>query len=165
MTKLQLWIAGVLAVVILVVAGYCAGMKHQATNDKLAANTVLTKANDATTKTDSAKTDTITLVRQKVRDHVTVQHDTIFVPGEPPIVSDTIAKLISADDSLIKSQKVFIADLQVGIKLRDQRIKILEGMKTPRFSRGIQAGVGYCATLHGNTPCAYVGYGAQMRFP
>lgn len=160
---------------------YFVGKKTQAIADKLSANHLAIVASDsvtksATSKVDSAKksSDILTTYRAKVRAKIEVRGDSVLVKGDtaPVLVNANIAQLIAADDSALKAkdnviaaQDSLIASLHKGISLRDERIKLLESKGSSRFSKGIQAGIGYCATATGQMPCAFVGYGLQVRLP
>lgn len=143
--------------------GYCSGLKRGAENQKLAENKTAIKANDLSTKAvekvaDSAvkQSDSLVQKRDTMRSPIKIVHDTLFVPGEAPVVSPKLAELIAADDSTIaaqersiKLQNVLIASLKVGIALRDQRIAILESAKRPMFGfgSGLLVGAGTVALL------------------
>lgn len=172
----SLMLAG--AVLLMLVTAYCQGKKAGATDEKLAANKTATHVSDSITKsvqirTDSAKAVAAVLdsTHDVIRVKVKVVHDTVTTPSGV-YVDSTLAHLITVSDKTIAAQKralalqdTLVASLRVGIKNRDERIKLLETRGTRRFSIGIQVGAGYCATANGNTPCIYAGYGVQLRLP
>lgn len=163
---------------------YYVGKKQQKMDDALSQNRTQISHSDSVTKTvtqkaDSAEkhSDSVATRYTAIRSKVKVVHDTILVPSginqsKDTIVSPAIAALIVSADSTIAAQSrtialqdTLISSLRVGLNLRDVRIDILEKQGNSRFSKGIQVGVGYCASLVGNTPCAYVGYGFSVRIP
>lgn len=166
------------AVLLAMSVSYFAGKNQGARDEILAENKAQTHASDSVTKSvtskvDSARhtSDTLVIYRERVRAKVVISHDTITV-GDSSYVSPDIAQLIVASDSAIAAlkntvalQDTLIGSLRKGISLRDERIKLLESKGSSRFSKGIQAGIGYCATATGNAPCAYLGYGFTLRIP
>lgn len=142
-----LCVAGVL---LLASICYYVGKKQGRFEEKLAESTVQIRTNDSassgiTTRVDTAKknADILTAYRSKVRERVTVVHDTILAPADTSddieaIYNPTVARLIAADDSVIAAQKhaqalqdTLISSLRVGITLRDSRIRLLEKEVTP----------------------------------
>lgn len=189
MSTIQKYIAGALALIILFGVGVCIGNRKGHLDEKLAQNKTQIVANDKETTTIGVKAEasrkeasTLDSTHSIVRARVHVVHDTVIVHsrvniGENSsdsviIVSPEIAQLILAADSTIAAQKralalqdTLVASLRRGIALRDTRISLLEKKGNPRFSKGIQLGVGYCATQAGNSPCLYAGYGGEFRMP
>lgn len=175
----ELWVAGAV-VLSWTVVGICS-YRQGALSERLAQNKVQIRTQDSVSSRDSIRADSATkhsevlnkkydLVRTKVR----VVHDTVFVDeSEMIVVDETLSQLIVTADSTIAAQKrslalqdTVAAGLRRGLSLRDARIKLLESQHDPRFSHGLQAGVGLCYGGDGQKrPCAYVGYGFQLRMP
>lgn len=176
MTTIQKYIAGAIALLLLLGLAYCSGKKAGQIAEKLSANHTQIVANDSVTKlvtsaVDSARRrDSVLSKRYDVaRTKVRVVHDSVLV-GDTVYVSSDIAQTIVTADSTIAAQKkslylqdTLIASLRAGIALRNVRIDILESQGPSRISRGIQVGVGYCQTATSRTPCAYLGYGFTLR--
>lgn len=172
------------AVILACSVTYFIGKKDGATNQLLAQNKLVIGASDSVTKSvtlvaDSARKRSNVLDKKYdvVRAKITVVHDTTFLPGDSAGTVDTVANktlarlIFSADSSRLAhigeraKQDILVASLHRDIDLRDIRINLLESRGTSRFSKGLQIGVGYCATQNGNTPCIYAGYGVQVRLP
>lgn len=157
---------------------YCQGKKAGAIDEKLASNKTQLISQDSVTKlvtraADSARQSAIRLdsTHSTLRTKVRVVRDSVFV-RDTVYVSSDIADLIRAADSTIAAQRrslalqdTLVASLRRGIALRDTRIALLEKKGNPRISKGMQIGVGYCATQNGNSACLYAGYGWQFRMP
>lgn len=153
MTKLQQYLAGGLALIVLMGLGYCAGDKHGHLNEKLSANKMLTHVSDSITKSVQIRTDgsrrndsALSKKYDLVRTKIGVVHDTITVGDSIDIVSPEIAAVLLAADSTIAAQKrslalqdTLIGSLRVGLDLRDKRISLLEKQHSPRL--GIKSGV------------------------
>lgn len=192
MTTIQRYATMAVALLLLLGLAYCSGKKAGQIAEKLSANKTAIHASDSvtnlvTSRTDSAhvRSDILTDNRATIRPHVRVLHDTVTVlasngssngkdnsSDSVTIVSPEIARLIQTDDSTIAAQArtialqdTLVASLRVGISLRDTRISILESRGPSHFSRGIQVGVGYCQSATSRQPCAFVGYGVQLRLP
>lgn len=170
--------------IVLLAMAYCSGQKSGQSNEKLAANQVQTEkdnkiiqANQVTVDSSKVRSDVLVRSRDSLRGRVHIVHDTIEVEPDSigndmeTIVDSVVANLILKDDSTIKALSatvdnygILVASLRVGISDRDNRIKLLESIKQPHFSNGLQTGVGYCQSLKGGVPCVYVGYGFSARF-
>ena len=160
------------------------GKKQGVLNTQLEVNASQIGVSDSTTKTvqirtDSAKkrSDVLDKKYDVIRTKVTIAHDTLYVSSDIPgkvdtVANKTLAKLIHEADSSKVAHKVerfttdsLVASLRHDITLRDERISLLKSRGTSRLSHGIQLGLGYCQTALSRTPCAYVGYGFQVRLP
>jgi len=186
MTTIQRRIAVVVAFLLALSVAYYVGKKQGVVDTQLGVNASQIGVSDSTTKTVQIRTDSsrkkdavLDSLHDVIRNRIKVVHDTVYAPSDissdttdEAIYSPAIAHLIATDDSLISAQKHSLAlqdtlnaSLRVGIALRDERIELLESRGTSRFSHGIQLGLGYCQTALSRTPCAYVGYGIQVRLP
>jgi len=185
MTTIQRRIAVVVAFLLALSVAYYVGKKQGVVDTQLGVNASQIGVSDSTTKTVQIRTDSsrkkdavLDSTHDVIRTKIHVVHDTVYVGSDIPdstdeaVYSPAIAHLIATDDSLISAQKHSLAlqdtlnaSLRVGIALRDERIELLESRGTSRFSHGIQLGLGYCQTALSRTPCAYVGYGIQVRLP
>lgn len=144
---------------------YCVGKSQGKIDQQLTTNTVQTKANDHVTKVDSTarvvqvkKSDSVRVVHAVARAKVQVKADTVTFVGKAEVHGDTVtvisrdlSSLITVTDQQPKQDSLTIAavllendDLRHGIVLRDQRIRILEDEKHPRF--GFKTGVVVGAT-------------------
>lgn len=160
------------------------GVRHGQLNEKLAQNAAQIDTSNRVTKADSINSDTarkksvaadsaVGTIRAKIR----VVHDTTFLPSDTPgkvdtVANKTLAHLVYAVDSAKVAHKeeqrlqdILVAGLYHDIALRDTRIKLIESRGTSRISKGFQVGVGYCQTASSRLPCAYVGYGLELRLP
>ncbi len=173
----QYAVGGLLALILVGGLGYCRGVEVGALNEKLSSNKAQIDSSDRKTDSVQIRTDSARMVsnsilksREALRAKVRIVRDSIFV-RDTVYVSSDISDLIRASDSTIAAQQrslalqdTLIANLRSGIALRDTRISILEHAKRPRFSKGLQLGVGYCAGVS-RGPCGYVGYGVSVRLP
>jgi hypothetical protein len=167
------------AVILLCTIIWFVSAKNQRQKDELAQNHTLITQSDK--HSDSVQIRTTVARKQSdsvasrytgVRSKAKIVHDTVTVDSSHVYVDSTLAQIIVSADSTIAAQQITIA-LQdtllaaknVGIGLRDQRIKLLESRGPQRFSKGLQIGVGYCQTANSRTPCIYAGYGFQLRIP
>ena len=142
------------------------GKRQQAMDDALRANRDSVVHQDSVVKHDSVHVDSarktsdiISTYRERVREKVVVQHDTVLLAingntdGRDSVyVNSDIAQLIRADDStitalknLVVSQDTLIAALRKSVDLRDTRIKLLESDRNPGKLRRILAATKYIA--------------------
>lgn len=193
--KAKLAIAIVLAAGILVLAGWCAGSRHGTVNEKLAQNTIVTKAHDSVTSSDSVKaiilgkvdsskevaSNTSLASHNSGKSHVIVTGPSgLTVNGVNTTVDTAVVNRIKradstivtlnstviAKDNTINGLQTVISDQRTQIKDRDNRIGILEREHNPRTFHGIGIGVGACSS--GSmvpTPCINVSYSIGIRFP
>lgn len=172
----SLMLAG--AVLLSLSVAYCSGKKAGAVDARLEINAGQLKKQDAVIKSDSAKADTarresdkLEAVHSRARTKVRVVKDSVFVRDTVYVDTDIAQVIVTADSTIaalkrsLALQDTLIIGLRKGIALRDERLRLYESRRNPRFSKGIQVGGGYCATQTGNSPCLYIGYGFQVRLP
>jgi hypothetical protein len=192
MTNLQKWLAVAAALLIVGVLGFCSGYKKggvsvalQSTRDSLkvvvAEKQAIQKQRDsvgaALAIADKKSGETRT-VYVSVKNNVRVQGDSTFdstghfIQVLDPRITQRIksadAHVTSLESELRTAKFAFHVDT-VFIAKQEQQTKLNEHIATlvsgSQFSSGFQAGVGYCATVVGNKPCVYAGYGFEVRFP
>lgn len=179
MLKPQQYVLGAIALCVLVTLAYCRGVEKGKTDERLSSNKQQIAASDSVTKSvtsaaDSArkKADALGITHTVIRGRARIVHDTVIVDDSEIYADPVLVQIILTADSTIAAQKralalqdTLVASLRYGIALRDTRIKLLESRGTSRISRGVQVGVGYCQNATGRTPCAYAGFGVQVKLP
>jgi hypothetical protein len=142
---------------VLVFNAFLLGRKTGEQSVKLSDNATAIKENDSTLNKQTTelknvnKQDSIlTVYHTRVREKVVVSHDTIYLATQKGVdslvaVSPAVSRLIQSDDSLIAAQQrsialrdTLIASLRLGIKERDDRIKLLEA-PTSKITRLLNA--------------------------
>jgi hypothetical protein len=188
--KREVWLvalAGFLAVNVVIGFHYYAAGKQtvalKATKDSLSVvvdrskeieaerDLLATGLREQMKRTDSTRT---VYVHDKAK--VALHGDTAVTKDSSQVLLPEVAERIRAADAHIANLEAENATLKFALHTDSSLIanqaeqirlnqNIAKMVKGSRLSHGFQVGGGYCATRYGNSPCAFVGYGLQVRLP